>query len=66
MLGQDRHHDLTSTVPIAGYVSWEVMHVLDPHYPLLSSSGTAYAAADGDALACRTSVERTEDEIGGM
>ena len=46
-------------------MSWKFPHVFDPYYPLLSGSGAAYAAADGDALASGASVERTKDERWG-
>lgn len=47
-------------------MSRKLTHVLNPHSPLLRGGGTAYAAADDDALACWTPVEGTEDQSRGL
>lgn len=41
-------------------------HVFNPNYLLRRGSGAAYAAADGDALACGAAVEGAEDEGRGV
>ena len=40
--------------------------VRDSQYLFFSGGGTAYAPADGDALACRAAVEGTEEESAGF
>ncbi len=59
---ENRHHNLTPTLPIASNMPRELPHVLDPHGPLLRGRGTAHAAAERDALARRAAVEGAEDE----
>jgi hypothetical protein len=57
----NRHNNLTSTSLIARYMSRELSHVLYCNDSLLSSSGAAYAFAEGYELAGWTPMEGTED-----